>query len=63
LLDGYLRQNKRFIRDEIPMRYSNIDDKLGLPSGSTKKYIKQVANDFNCIAKYEGDEYITLMVF
>jgi len=39
--------------------YSDIDDKLNLPPGSTKQYIKQVVRVWNYHPQHEGEEYIT----
>lgn len=40
------------------IKYSDIDDKLGIPDGSTKRYIKQIVQRWNYYPVNEGDEYI-----
>ena len=57
LLTDYLNKGTTRIGSEA-IRYSEIDDKLDIPSGSTKKYIKQVVSRWNYYPLHEGEEYI-----
>lgn len=58
LLTDYCSRTESGIHMSKAIRYSDIDDKLGLPPGSTKKYIKQVAARRNFYPVNEGEEYI-----
>jgi len=60
LLTDYFSRGATRIKSSEAIRYSSIDDKLGLPPGSTKKYIKQVVvRNFSPLN--EGEEYITFV--
>ncbi len=59
LLTDYFNQGATQITTAEAIKYSDIDDKLDLSPGSTKKYIKQVALRWHYIPLHEGDEYIT----
>ncbi|MHC4686487.1 MAG: toll/interleukin-1 receptor domain-containing protein [Planctomycetota bacterium] len=58
LLTDYFNKNAMDIENEA-IRYSEIDDILGIPSGSTKRYIKQILRRQNYCCIHEGEEYIT----
>lgn len=63
VLTGYLKNNK-YRLDGDAIRYSDIDDKLNLPLGSTKKYIKQVVEEIGSyIPQQEGEKYIRFIEF
>ena len=40
------------------IRYTEIDNDLGIPSGSTKKYIKQIVERWHYYPNQEGEEFI-----
>ena len=63
LLTGYLKNIQYKLIQGDAIRYSEIDELLKLPPGSTKKYIKQVANELGYIAQQEGDKYISFSQF
>lgn len=56
LLTDYLNTN---IEASTAISYLEIDDKLNLPPGSTKKYIKQIVSRWHFVPLHEGEEYIT----
>ncbi len=56
LLTDYLNIN---IEASTAISYLEIDDKLNLPPGSTKKYIKQIVSRWHFVPLHEGEEYIT----
>ena len=61
LLTDYLRRMMTARTEKI--RCSDIDDKLGMPPGSTKKYIKEAVEDLdNYYIAREGKEYIMLEI-
>lgn len=41
------------------IQYSELDEKIGLPTGSTKKHIKAVVARWNYQPVHEGENYIT----
>ena len=59
LLTDYLNSSATRIQPSTAIKFSEIDDKLKLPPGSTKKYIKQVVSRWGYTPINEGDEYIT----
>ncbi|MCP4610309.1 MAG: toll/interleukin-1 receptor domain-containing protein [Planctomycetes bacterium] len=58
VLNDYLKDLRYKLHLE-KIRYSDVDDRLNLPSGSTKKYVKQVVKGLGYLPRQEGEEYIT----
>jgi len=59
LLTDYFSRGATRIQTSTAITYSDIDDKLKLSPGSTKKYIKQVVSRWRYTPLHEGEEYIT----
>ena len=63
LLDDWWPKTKEIVPDNVRVNYNEVDASLGLPSGSTKKYIAQIAkrkgfkhiSSGNVVAVYEYD--------
>jgi len=63
LLDGWWPKSREVVPDNVTVNFREVDQLLSLPSGSTKKYISQVASgkDFkpvssgNVVATFEYD--------
>lgn len=58
ILSSHLHTTK-IISNKKVINYSEVDESLGLPSGSTKKYIKEIVSELYYFPLHEGEKFIT----
>lgn len=58
LLTSYLNHSN-VLSSFKAINYSNIDEELNIPQGSTKQYIKQIVQRWHYYPVHEGETYIT----